>query len=339
MLRMFLCAALFAALQLTFAPASQAASIFSRLFASQPNNLTFEDDSRELLLDVDGNGGVSPGDVLVGYAAIGNTFNPATGVDNSIYAVFSQTFDGATFGSVTNGAGNTRYFGEFTATPSASIASLDNLLPNLSASIGGFAPGTMLAFVEVAGGFSQDLITANLPALGNVNGAITNILDAEGSLAFTAGLVNTEDFFAFETAFLPPSRDFVANGIAVTETISSSLILGNFGAGLSMTGNYLGSSVIFNRVIQSEFFVNGSDTNYGEGELYDLAITNGNFGGINTGDGSDPTALVQGGGMSFINNADAVVSATIVPEPSSIVAFLAVGALGVVGARRRRNRA
>src|SRR5690606_37565385 len=152
----------------------------------------------------------------------------------SIYAVFSQTFDAATFGSEVDG-GDTRYFGEFTATPSASIASLDNLLPTLSASIGGFAPGTMLAFVEVAGGFSQDLTTADLPALGNVNGAITNILDAEGSLAFTAGLVNPEDYFAFETAFLPPSRDFVANGIAVTETISSSLILGNFGAGLSMT--------------------------------------------------------------------------------------------------------
>lgn len=334
MLRLTFCAALLAALHILSATSVQAASIFARLQAAQPGSLLFEDDSREMLFDIDNNGSVSPGDVLVGYAAIGQTSNPTTGVNNSIYAVFSQTFDPATFGSNTNVQG-TRYFGEFAATPSASVASLDNLLPTLSASIGGFAPGTMIAFVEVAGGFSENLITTNLPALGGIDGAITDILDAEGTLAFTAGLQDPEDFFVFETTRLTAATDFVAGSIDLTEDIPFSSQLGNFGAGLSITGNYLGNMVTFNRVIGTTFEVASTGNIYGFGNLYDVAILNGNFGGINDGAGG----LIQGGGLNFVNNADLVVNATVVPEPSSIVAFLAVGALGVVGARRRRNRA
>ena len=307
-----------------------AAPIYNAIMGTGGAVLLLEDNSRELLVDVDGSGSLSPGDVLVGYIRVDNTSPPSVARDNDIYAVFSQTFDPQTFQS-SNVAGGTRYSGTFIPTPDASPYSLESLLSTNAVNLGGFDDSAMIAFIDETGGFSQDLTTADLPPLGNVDGAISSILDAEGTVRFTVGFSDAADFFAFETVPVGGAgqpADFVANP-AATQTIPTSQILGNFGAGMSVLDNYM--PVNFLRDQATTFFQNNTNINYGQGSVYDVAVLNGNFGGIFDGSG-----VVQGGGLSFINNADATIHA--VPEPSSL-ALLGAG-LALFGfGKRRKSRA
>lgn len=329
---MFLAAAL-----LMCGSQASAGVVMSRLEAAQPGNLTLEDLSREAFIDVNDNGILDAGDALVGYAQIETTISPSNPAGNQIYAVFSQTFDPLTFTSVAIGS-NTRYSSEFIATPNGGLGtSLDELLPTISASINGgagFGAGAMIAIVEKSGGFSADLGTDDLPALGGVVGAITSILDAEGTLAFSAGIANATDFFAFESALLSAANDFVAGGIDVTENVSTSFNLGTFGAGLSVIDNNMGPLVTFNETLETEYFVNNTSTLYGQGDKFDVAVVSGTYNGISTGNPLSP--LVQGGGLNFINNADLVVNATVVPEPATFTSW-AILAVGGVMYRRRRS--
>jgi len=317
------------ALQFAVASSAQAGSFLSRLAAASPSNLSMLDDSREFFFDANLDGFLGAGDALVGYAKVGTTTPPSNPTGNTLYAVFSQTF--ATFDTFVHGNGDRTYSGTFMATPDASLASLENLLPVNSLLRGGFSDNAIIAIIDRPNGspFSADLEVDNLPALGGVGGAITSILDAEGTVQLTAGVVVADDFFAFQTSRLNAARDFVAGGIAVTATVPTSVSLGRFGAGLSVTNNYLPLSIV-NRVIESDFAITlPLSIDYGIGKTYDVAIVNGNFGGIFENPG-----LVQGGGLNFINNADLVVNITVLPEPTSIAAW-GVLALAGIGFRRR----
>ena len=329
-----------------FTSACSAGSMLSRLAGAQPGNLTLEDGSREQFVDVSGDGFLGAGDALVGFAQIERTFNPSTSTTNNLYAVFSQTFDSATFDSATTPFGMTRYWGEFVPTASGSGfgISLDELLPNISAANGGFDSNAMIAIIEAPGAFSLDLLNADIG--GGTNGftdaigAIQQILDAEGTLAFTMGLGSDDDFFVFETEFLDAATDFVAGGIGLTESITTGSALGNFGAGLSILDNGLAPFATFNRVVTANFTQNrrgpfdpdDPSVIFGSGSLYDASVVNGNFGGISDGAGG----LVNNGGVNFINNADLVVNATVVPEPSSVIAWAMFAVLGTTGFVRRR---
>ena len=301
--------------------------------AGSPNNLTVEDDSREVFVDADNSGSITAGDALVGYARA-DALQPGGDPGNSLYAVFSQTFGPIT--PTPGGLGGTVYSGSFIPTPLGAPGALDTILPTINGATP-ISAGAMIAVVDTNGApFSSNLITDALPPLGGVLGGIGGVLDAEGSLGATFGIGAMSDFFAFQTSELGGGSglpDFVTGGIGLTEGVLTSLQLGNFGAGLSVIDNPFAGTAFYNRVIPSIF--NG----IGAGNLYDLAVVNGNFGGINQGGG--PADLVQNATpganhLNFINNADLVVNATVVPEPASLLGFAAIGIAGVVGRRRRR---
>ena len=347
LVRILSCAAVVA-----FAVTAQAGPYRSAIQSSQGANTTFLDESREVFVDADMSGSITPGDSLVGYQRVDTTTPPATSGGNAIYAVFSQTFT-AVVPSAGGLPGSTRYAGTFGQTPGGLLnpGSLESLLPTL-APVGGFGAGAMIAIVDVPGGFSADGTLVDLSStsgIGGVTGFISSVLDAEGSLQASFGLTTVDDYFAFQTNDLggaSPLPDFVVGGIALTETVVTSLGLGNFGAGLSIIDNPFPNQVIYNRVIPS-LFTNDLGTfgiaAGGGAALYDFSVTNGNFGGILENPATG--ALVQnadpspagGTDLNFINNADFVVNAVIVPEPTSVSVWAVLVGVGGVAARRRRK--
>ncbi len=295
---------LIASLLIAGASNVQAASYLSAIIGALGNDLTFEDNSREQWVDVDGSKTINAGDRLEGFLKF-DAFNPpATSLNNELYVTFSQTF-GNDFAAQAETLNRMSYSGSFSS--------------------------VTLNFLEKAGGFSTDWITADLSS--GVQTAIT-ALEAEGFSAFKAGLVNPEDFFAFQTAKLSLAKDFVQNPDA-TSKVPTSEGLGNFGAGLTIYDIQIAAT--FNRVIQSTFDNNttafGVDNN-GLNYLYDLAIVNGNFGGIcqNNPSCTNTTQNMKGG---FVDNADAVINAKFIPEPT-IISLLGIGLLGL-GASKRKN--
>jgi len=266
------------------------------------SNLTLEDNSREQFVDIDGDGRISAGDQLIGLLRIDSFNPPSTPSGNSMYVTFSQTF-GTDFTSEAI-AGGTRYGGTFS--------------------------DVTLSFYEKAGGFTQDWTVEDLSS-----GVGTGIaaIQAEGIKAFDAVLGTPQDYFTFETQVLGGAgqpADFVVDPSA-TSTIPTSQILGNFSAGLSIINNNL-AGVTFDKTIATNFLNNVTGINYGIGNLYQLAVVNGNFGGIFQGPGT-----VQNMAEGFVDNADFVLHASVqAPEPNEI-ALLGLG-LGLLGLRRKFAR-
>ncbi len=271
---------------------AQAATYLGAIAGAAGSNLTLEDNSREQWVDVDGNGQINAGDRLEGFLRFDSFNPPAQGANNNLYVTFSQTF-GTDFSGTSLGGGFTQYRGTFSS--------------------------VTLNFLE--GAFSQDWSTADLS--GGVATAIA-ALTSEGTSAFKAGLVSADDFFAFQTGALEAGvTDYVQNP-ALTTSILSSNPLGNFGAGLSVYD--ININAIFERSITTTF-LSGS-TIYGAGKKYDLAVINGNFGGINDGVGT-----VQNMPNGFVDNADVVIHATI-PEPG-VISLLGLGLVSLGAAKRR----
>jgi len=288
------------ACMLALGASSQAhATYLSALLGSGDANTTFEDQSREEWVDVDGDGFLGAGDKLQGILRFDSFNPPDTDANNTLYVTFEQTF-GDDFSASCNANGCV-YYGTFSE--------------------------VSLNFYDYTGttnwGLDGDLS-------GGLSAAITDV-QANGTLAFSAGLVNPEDFFAFQTARLQPGlTDYVLDPSLLSE-ISTSQTLGSFGAGLSITLNNL--PVIFNQVLGVSFSHLGDD--FGIGQLYQMAVVNGNFGGIcqeyNTA--GECIQTIQGLPSGFINNADVVLNTTAVPEPTTL-ALLGLG-LGLIGFRKR----
>ena len=336
---------------LALAATVQAGAWTSAIQRAKGANMTGFDESREVFIDSGFIPGViDPGDSLVGFMRIDTTSPTPTDGGNATYIVFSQTFE-SVIASPGGLPGSTTYSGVFASTPAAAPGSLASLLPTNAAALGGFSPDAMLAVIDVPlnKGFSVDLTLADMSTstgFGGIDSAITAILDAEGTVQATFGvssLAGSTDFFAFRTSDLgglSPLPDFVAGGIALTETVVTSLSLGNFGGGLSVIDNFQPNKVIYNRLIPS-LFTNSLGT-FGLGSLYDLAVVNGNFGGIL--ENPITGALLQNADpglndISFVDNADVVINALVVPEPASACVWATLIAVGGVSARRRRKAA
>jgi large repetitive protein len=147
-----------------------------------------------------------------------------------------------------------------------------------------------------------------------------NLLSSEGTVRFSAGFgsgpTNSDDFFSFETQLLgtPSIPDFVAD-LSVLPTLSSSLGLGQFGAGLTVLDNFMPTT--FNETVVTQFSQFSTQKSYNA--TVDVAVVNGNFGGALLSLPGNPPVYVQDGFADFINNADLVINAVIEPPEIQIV--------------------
>jgi hypothetical protein len=313
---------------LTSSSAQAGVVLTSRLAAAQAHpdgpDLFAEDQSREVLVDVDNNGRITDGDVIFGFLRIDETSPPSASTGNSLYAIFSQTFNGnpTPTGGVDGSGPYARYEGSFRATTQAGYR-VEDLLGALDP---GFVdPTAMFAVVEKVGGFSTNLITANQSNGFFVMTDYLNVLRSEGTLDIIGGLSEPGDFFAYET---PKFRlgDPVGN-IAVIPTVGESFTVATFDAGLSVVQSFMGPAVTFNDVTGTPWeLVVSSGTSFGAKNL-----NNGNF---NTNDPNFPLGTDGG----FGDKANFALNATVAPEPASVVVWtlLACGTCGVIRFRRRK---
>lgn len=285
------------------------ASVLSRLLGAGGNDLQFLDESREEFVDVDGSGTVSAGDVLRGFARVDSSNPPATPGGNEIYAVFSQQFAGPITATAGPG-GSVIYGGSFVPTVAGanSLSTLTGTAINANA---------YFAIMDAPGGFSFDATTVAPPAFPTFASILAG-LAAEGTVRLSAGNRDAGDFFVFQTSGIgggSPIPDFVSD-VSLIPTISNSLTIGNFDAGLSILDNFYGSGVVsFSDTIPA-FSVFGP----GGSTMAEFVLNGGNFGGTNLGGGT----RVQGGLPSFVDNADATVHPlvnTTVPEATSVLAW------------------
>ncbi len=171
--------------------ATQASATYlSAISGANGANLTLEDNSREQWVDVDNSGTFNAGDKLTGFLKI-DAFNPpGVSANNELYVLFEQTF-GGDFAPIFGPPGFTKYVGSFS--------------------------DVFLEFIDYSG--STDWTTgASSLATGVGPGSLAidgpDGIRTKGTVAFTAGLVEPEDFFAFETEFLQAGDGLCAKSSA-----------------------------------------------------------------------------------------------------------------------------
>jgi hypothetical protein len=325
--------------------ASQAtASIVGRLAAAQPGDLVFQDQSREQFLDLDNSGTISGGDVLRGFVRVDNN-NPGgpTGTlagHSTQYVVFSQTFDPVTFGwqaipFAGPPAAQRMYSGMFLPTPNTGVGGtglqdLTGLPVSLSAF---FAAYDVVPELDVL----NDFDTGVLPTMA---AAISKIVSAPNTIAFTAGYRDPEDFFMFETLALTLGVDDFVLAPALAPLLAGKL--GSFTGGFSILDNFLPFTTfndVLTQAMSASAIRNSAVADYdglavpvqltggGPGKSYEMILENPAFSG-----GKNSAA-------DFTDNVDARVNATVIPEPASfaIWGLLAVAAGALTWFRGRRR--
>lgn len=293
---------------------------------------TFEDQSREVVVDVDGSNSLSNGDVFLGFLRLDDRTVP-TGLslgNEELYAAFSLTVTNLTLDNVNSSADLS-----FAATTQAGLQLQD---------VTGDAAVSNSALTAVYSDIGANLIVTNTTTgTGDIltqTSAVSN-----GTFEFSAGLVDALDGFvqSGEGVFNLAS----ANGLLPLNfaTIGGGLGAGNaiqFGAGLSIIQNESGLG--FNPSVSS--------TDLG-GSLHQLVLANGSFSGacniLNSAGDADCSMGMpastnylfgQIGGFNYYgltDNLDATVDPFDVPEPS-VLALLAIGMLGMGGTAARRNK-
>ena len=193
---------------------------------------TFEDQSREAFVDVNNDGAVGSGDVMVGFVRIDDHFPIVGGVGstgNRIYAIFSQQIK-----SITGSAPNLTVQFEPTTTLGLRLSDL------------GVSGAPANAIVAVYSGFTDitDLI-ASSP--GNLTGSSTvNLLDYFAEIrnnltlsviaGFGTGPTQADDYFTATTSAAGASL-VAAGGATLIPSIPQSITVANFTAGLSILVN------------------------------------------------------------------------------------------------------
>ncbi len=276
------------------------------------------DESRELFIKGANNSGpgIEAGDILIGFARIDEALPGNTLPSNSAYAVFSQTFTALTAVANDPGFASQYRFG-FTATTQAGFT-LADLLGVASPAI--LDPTSMIAIVSgQVSAFTRDLTVQSVVDV-NVDSSF-DIFDSfallanEGNVDAVFGLLNPApsgppgslDFFRGTTSDqLALNQDFVADLANLANITDPNTTLANFTGFLSLVYDRPDAAII----TSGANILSGSVTLPGAGQNVD-------------------------GSFTFVNKADFVFSAQIVPEPMSSAVWAILGLSGCVFARRR----
>lgn len=312
----------------------------SYLLNFQTGSFTFDDDSREMwvpLGDRTANPtypGVVVGDLFVGFSYINRIVNNGsvgnTEGDNGVYFVFAQRLTSVNL--------TTRVV-EFGPTTDANYG-LGALLGSLATGVPASAVNNgLLALISAQNApFSKNL-TSQDP--GDVNGDSVNdykdyfaLLANEGELMAIFGLndagggtlpnsqPDTGDFFRGTED--PDAPDWLENVSVLSGPPKYTGSIASFSAGLST-------------LYQHPLFQIAEDTQWIGQTLADLGITGGTLRLAGTNNGIDETGVgTHAGTWTFADSADGLLNATVVPEPSSMLAWL--GLLGIAGARSYRRK-
>jgi hypothetical protein len=323
------------------------ASVLGGLMHNGEN--AFQDDSVDQYFDLQaagaaGAGAISNGDVIVGYMRLDQKFasgpNPGAAVNNQIYIIFSQQIESI----IDQNASATvnAYDIEFEATTVAGLT--------LSDLVGSAMPaGAIAALYEVPGGFPFDYITefpGNVSATTRTDGipsqaGADNIFDliqsivSNGTLGLVAGFgdngatdplgFTAPDFYKAFTQNIAAASDPFANN-SLIPGIPPSQQLAGFAAGLTILQNNLPDAQFNELVFQADPFTT-------DGGLFDITISNASVSGSAAAGFTDTTYV-----PSFRDQAQVTVNATIVPEPTSFLAWIGLSAIGFVVVNRRSTK-
>ncbi len=264
---------------------------------------TYQDQSFDLIAD-NGDGVFSVGDVLYGFAVLDDrTFPPSGGlVVDSTYMVFSQQVSAIGVPTI---LGTTVSFAPTT------VAGL-----TLSSLTGGAStdPGAIFAIFEKPAGFG-DLINNGAGVPANIATIIGGSFTA--SAGFGTATSEADDFFT--AVVINPGAFTLATVLSNGEQV------GSFTAGLTILEQPGLPSVIFNELVVA---INPGSA----GSLHELSISEGGISGV----GNAPTSPSP---YSYGDQLKATIHATVIPEPTSMLAWMGLACCSLLVVRRRRKSA
>jgi len=318
-----------------------AAPLASLVTGGQLN--TFQDDSRELIFDVDGDGDFGVGDVNAGILRINERVTPGGlplfGGGELIVAFSIQVLD-ITGSTVTWGPTTAAGFG---------VAELVEAFVPGGAFPAPTAAGTAIGAVFTDVGFNP--ITATSASVGDANGdGVLNYMDtiaavaASGTPELVVGMNGLDDYFRGVLSIDP-----TAVPLSTIAAFSSNTPFGTFAAGLSILSNTSGKG--FSEDVCAGF-VPGGDPNaipppgcvpisvLLPGSLHDITVNNGTLSGAsNFAISGDMNGTTPGGVDFFGVSNRAEVSVAPVPAPGAL-ALISLGLLALpLSASIRRYRA
>ena len=284
---------------------------------------TFEDNSREVAIDIDGDGFLSQGDVFIGLLALDFRSAPSFlpldtfGLGDNIYVPFSTQVISAAAGS------NGLVFGP-TTVPGLDIGSL----------VGGL-PAQTVAGGAVAAVYTDSAVNAVAPNLANANIIDTiGAIAATGDYQLTAGIAAGANQHGSNDFFLGTLDPLVGGSYALLDAADSDSIF-SFAAGFSVLENQSGV-VTFN----------GTPGPVAQGGgLFDITVIQGDGSAVPNNDPLQAwlNQSLTAGGVDYnsnhgiFNNADIQLNPVFIPEPAT-VALIGAGLVGI-GATRRNKKA
>lgn len=283
---------------------------------------TVEDQDREAFIDVDRDGTLSVGDVLIGFVRMDNFLPAGLSTNNQVYGILSNQITAINVGN------DTTIFSLGTTTTLG--LRLEDLTGNPNTA------GAIVALYDRASAFATDLINA-APSFATSIFDYINFITANGTLRLTAGIVASDDYLMVDNGSGFPA------GVSTSlfPSLPTSVTVNSFTGGLSVIYNNTGFTFL-DAVVTFDAL--------GLKHTNQVGIGNGATRGA-AGEGRENiwgnapgwTQCLVGGvntPCGFVTDADYFVVPVKIPEPASLALF-GVSLLGLFGVRRvsKKSRA